>query len=388
MRRPTRPSLHVACMPFPTPQGTQALVGAMMAALDAGERRAHLLTYAHGEGTSSDTHQTHRLADRPRVRSSRSGPSLGKLALDARMVPELRAVSRSTNPSAIVAHNVEAALVAATANVRPLVYFAHTRFDAELPHYARPGLAALLEPAGRALDALACRGADHVVAVCPDLARSLGRRLGREVPAITLPWRVAEAMLPDERLAARASFGIAGDAPILLYAGNLDAYQGWEDAVLALCGLPEARLLVATSSDPAQLLALAREAGVLDRVQLSALSTEPARRRIHAAADLALVTRRAPGGLPIKLLDALSRGLPVVATSRATGGLALGDAIEEVPDDDPSALTAGARRALSSREARAARAREYILREHEPSLFVRDLELAIDAARRNHLERG
>ncbi len=388
MRSPRAASLHLACMPFPTPQGTQALVASMMVALDGGRRRAHLLTYAHGEGGAADTHEAHRLSDRPRVRGARSGPSLGKLALDVAMVRELRVVTRRTRPSAIVAHNVEAALVSAAASIGPTIYVAHTRFDAELPHYGPAWLAPLLKPTGRALDALACAGVDHVVAVCPDLAAELSARLGQEVPSLRLPWALAVATSREERREARASFGLEGDAPVLLYAGNLDAYQGWEDALLCLRELPEARLLVATASAADALLSLAKEAGVADRVQVTSLATEAARRSVHAAADLAVVTRRAPGGLPVKLLDALSRGLPAVASERATGGLPLGDAVERVADDDPAALAMGARRALAEREQRGASARRYIQREHPPSLFVDDLDLAIEAAQRNRLERG
>ena len=78
--------------------------------------------------------------------------------------------------------------------------------------------------------------------------------------------------------------------------------------------------------------------GVAARIRWAPLATERDRAVVHAAADVALVPRRAPGGLPIKLLDALARGVPVVAGARALAGLPLTAAVTVVPDDDPAAL--------------------------------------------------
>ena len=63
----------------------------------------------------------------------------------------------------------------------------------------------------------------------------------------------------------------------------------------------------------------------------------------HAASDLAWVPRRTEGGLPVKMLDAFARDLPVVAMQRAIAGLPLQRVCRIVPDDDPSALAAAAK---------------------------------------------
>ena len=305
-------TLHLACMPFPSPQGTQAIVAEMMRALPD----ATLLTYAGGTGESDVAPL--RLSDFPRVCSLRSGPSLGKVALDLRMIAELRRRVRELRPDWVIAHNVEAACVAWAARAPRWAYFAHTRFDAELPTYSYlPGLTVV----GRALDSIATR-ADAVLAITPALAEHL-----RGVHVMP-PWPVGHVPTDEERREARL------EGPVVLYAGNLDAYQGLDVLFEATRGMT---LLVATES----------EGELPPRALRWPLRDEHDRRRAHAAADLVVVPRRAPGGLPIKLLDALARDVPVVAQQRALAGLHP-DGVLAVADDDATALREGIERALAN----------------------------------------
>ncbi len=335
-------------MPFPTPQGTQAIVGMMVRALREQGHQAHLLTYAHGQpdpDAAMDV-EPRRLPDWPRVRATRSGPSLGKLALDLRMVAALRAERARTGAQLLVAHNVEAAWACAAAGVAPFVYYAHTSMRDELPYYLPRALHPLTRPAGNALDRGACTRAASVFALTPALATRL-HPLHRRVELVLPPFE-RPASTPPSRIAARSQLGLPLGAPIALYAGNLDAYQGIELLLGALGRAPSAwQLLVATASAPEPLRALAVAHGVAGRVVFAPLANEHDRAVAHAAADVALVPRLASGGLPIKLLEALSRGVPVVANQRALAGLPLADGVHVlsvVDDDSPEALADGMER--------------------------------------------
>jgi hypothetical protein len=46
-RSTTGPILHVAALPFPSPQGTQAAIASMLEALASAGRDVHLLCYPH-----------------------------------------------------------------------------------------------------------------------------------------------------------------------------------------------------------------------------------------------------------------------------------------------------------------------------------------------------
>ena len=338
--------LHVACLPFPSHQGTQAAVASMLRASAEAGRRPALLTYAHGAHPVDARYEHHRVPDFPRVRSLRSGPSLGKIALDVRCILEIRRLTIRLRPDAIIAHHIEAALAAITANVAPVYYVAHTALSRELSVYFPRLPASPLAAIGRWVERFASGKAAGVAAIAPSLANLLGAK----VVYLPVPW----AVVPDrpERERARAALGIPLGAEVCLYAGNLDRYQGWDHLIAALAELrgsrPRARLLVATESDPAPVLAEAERRGVAESVDIRRLCSELARALAHAASDLAWVPRRTEGGLPIKMLDAFGRRLPVVAMSRATAGLAVSTVCEVVPDDDPRALAAGAAQLLGN----------------------------------------
>ena len=159
--------LHLACLPFPSYQGTQAAIDAMLRASIESNRSAHLLVYSHGAYAPEARYPIHRIPDFPKVRSLRSGPSLGKLALDARCIAETRRLARTLQPDAIVAHHVEAALAALAARVRPLYYVAHTCVHRELPVYLPTLPEEMVSAVAAPSEAFVCRQADGVAAVAP-----------------------------------------------------------------------------------------------------------------------------------------------------------------------------------------------------------------------------
>ncbi|MCA9574523.1 MAG: glycosyltransferase family 4 protein [Polyangiales bacterium] len=328
-------SLHVACMPFPTPQGTQAIVAMMVRALREAGHDAALLTYAHGVATPGAP-EPERLSDWPRVRATRSGPSLGKVALDLRMVAAVRRRLRRAPVDVVVAHNVEAAWACAGVGDVPVVYYAHTSMREELPHYARATYKRSARALGALLDRGACAGSAAVFALTPVLTERYAP-LHAHVRCVPPPFERPPGAPPD-RARARSILGLGRGDVVALYAGNLDAYQGLSVLLHALRQRGAWTCLVATDSDPTPLRAEAVRLGVAARIRWAPLATERDRAVVHAAADVALVPRRAPGGLPIKLLDALARGVPVVAGARALAGLPLTAAVTVVPDDDPAAL--------------------------------------------------
>ncbi len=378
------PTLHVAALPFPSWQGTQAVLARMLAASADDGRETHLLCYAHGHGSVPPRVHVHRIADLPRVRSMRSGPSAAKLVLDASLAASLWALTRELQPELIVAHHVEAAAVAAALPVGPVLFFAHTDLGAELPVYGPAALAEPLRMAGRAFDRTLIAGSDAVATISPLLAERLAARVAgamewvRYVPA---PWDDGSA-----RAGTRAGTRTSTDAAVVLYTGNLDAYQGLPLLLEALAIVREpVTLVVATPDDPAPLQRAADAAGVRERVRVEALHTEEQRAALHAAANVAVIPRTVPGGLPIKLLDALARGLPAVVTRAAAGGLALPEAIF-MAEPGPLGLARAIEDAVTARdlELRAMRARAYVQRAHTPERYLAALDRQAELARRRH----
>ena len=368
--------LHVACLPFPSYQGTQAALDAMLRASAKAGQRTHLLAYAQGAYEPDTPYEIHRIPDFPVVRSLRSGPSWGKLALDARCVIETRRLVQRLQPEAILAHHIEAALAVLAARVTPVYYVAHTSLSCELPVYFPALPPHLVSALAKQAERRVCARVAGVAAVAPSLARLLDPG-ARYLP---VPWPLRAIADHPTRNEARASLGLSADAQVCLYAGNLDRYQGWEQLIEALGILrarhPNACVLLATESDPAPARLEAQRLGLAHCLHIHRLDTEHARQLVHAASDLTWVPRRTEGGLPIKMLDAFARKLPVIAMERATAGLPVRHACVITPNDDPGALAAAASRligndrvAITVRE----RASRYLATHHSNASFAEAL---------------
>ena len=379
--------LHVAALPFPSPQGTQAALRFMLEALRGAGVPVRLLTYPHGQGPPPAGIPIERLLPLPPVRSLRSGPSLGKVLLDAQLLLRLRRRLRRRPPGRLIAHHVEAAAAAALAAPGfPFAFFAHTALGPELPSYLpRRVPAGPLRAAGEQLDRWLLGRARWTLAISPALAVHLERLGGRPVSVVPPPWPLPAPLRAEERAEARQRLGLLPEHEVLLYAGNLDAYQGWEELLVALARLaprrPRIQLLIATASAPEPVLRLAGRLGVLARLRLAPLGHEADRRRAHAAADVALVPRVAPGGLPVKLLDGLARGLPLVAARRAMAGFPPPEAVRLVDRPEPERWTGGLVPLLDAPVARRQRlgeaGRAWVAEHFSAARFVERFERAL-----------
>lgn len=359
--------MHLLCAPFPSPQGTQAAVAAMLRAERDAGTAPRLLAYAERFGDVDAGIAVERLPAVPLRVGARSGPSLARVAHDAAAVVALAARARADGArTPMYAHNVEAAIACAIAGV-PYVYVAHTSMRDELPSYGTFGPFA--PRLGDALDRAAASQARAIAAIVPSLRASLAKRLGRTVAYLPVPWPVAD--VADDRAAARHALGLADDAIALLHAGNLDAYQGLEKLMDVAIELGRARsvvVLVATASEPRACSSVLAARGIAHR--FLPLASEADRARAHAAADVALIVRSVPHGLPIKLLEALARGVPVVTTALASGGLPLRQAAMVEGADDASTLARACLRACGSARTDLIRdGRAYLGEHHSPEAY-------------------
>jgi glycosyltransferase involved in cell wall biosynthesis len=379
-------TLHVAAMPYPSSQGTQALIRQMLSALCAAGHETHLLCYAQAASPlAAPAYAVHRVpalwarSGRARARALRSGPSLAKLLQDALLARSLAECIATLRPDAVIAHHVEAALAALAARARPLVFVAHTSLAHELPSYFPRLWSAPIARAGGALDRGLCRSAARVLAVSPLLAEELRARGAPDVSTIHVPWPLSAPFDAAERSRARRTLGLGHADEVVLYAGNLDAYQGLAPLLAGLERLarerPALRLLLATASEARGLQRSLRHGALGARLRLADLAGKAQRRALHAAADVVVVPRASPGGIPVKLLDALARGSHVIAARCAPAGLPLAAACRLVDGADPEAWRVALAahfcqpiRALSSSSGRA-----HLARDHSPARFATEL---------------
>jgi glycosyltransferase involved in cell wall biosynthesis len=383
------PELHIAALPFPSYQGTQAALRSMLESRNAQGVNAELFTYATAGYDLQPSFTLHRAARHPEV-GLRSGPSWAKVAADLRMGLALPYLARERGSKLLIAHHVEAMLLAACLPHLPTVFFAHTDLGAELPSYARARYTPLLGAAGTTLDRLLYSRAHAIAAISPALRDRIRASTRFSAQYVPTPWPLAAPIRNAERARARLQLGLAAQCHVALYAGNLDAYQDAEltlDALqeLASHGGPRVTLLLATRSQPRHFLQRAISLGVPFRTL--ELGAEPVRRLAHAAADFAIVPRAVPGGLPMKLLDALARGVPCAIGPLSAAGLPLSGIARAASAPTAAALAqaiAELASHASTRLALAERGRSYIAHEHSAVRFGKALDAVTAAAREEH----
>ena len=329
--------IHVLASPFPSQQGTQGCVKEMALA----RAPCTLVTYGHGDGNCDLVGVDHiKTKNLFRYRDLRSRPSLGRGFADAELTVLIKRL-RAKHVT-FVAHNVEAALCCIAAGVDDYIYVAHTLFETELGLLGRGRRS--LRTLGKFLDHLSLVQR-RACAVSPWLAKTL------QIPYAPIPWTpktISRAPKPNT----------------LLYAGNLDAYQGLDVLIAAYALLSDKvklNLLTAsdhTSEEARQLKALGANIRVLDKqAHLQALA--------HTTA--VIVPRKMWGGLPVKLLDALAIGLPTVATPPALAGLKSTGAIKV--RNEAHAMAQGITQALAQKDNK--QGRSFARTSHSAAAFSR-----------------
>jgi glycosyltransferase involved in cell wall biosynthesis len=373
--------LHVFAGPFPTVQGTQALVATTCRLLAEKGHDVHLLTYAHGGFEREEPFTVHRIPGVPRFKKERSGPDLRKLALDLSLAARCRSLVETLRPSLIHAHHYEALMAAALADplrLTPRVLHLHALMEPELQTYMHRSLARPMRAIGAWMDGNLPFLADRIVALDGDGRDAIVRRgfpegrvvVGR-VPACPPPGYVPEAREGRENDVLRA-----------VYAGNLDRYQGLDvllDAIRRLervssCAV---RLEIVTASETSALEAKLRKLGLEGSVGLSRHGNAQEVFRFVASSDLAIIPRSARGGVPIKLVNAFAAGLPIIADRELAEHVAHGEEAWLVDMRSSEALACGISVLAASKELRVSLSRGALgaaLRLHDPSAYAATLE--------------
>jgi glycosyltransferase involved in cell wall biosynthesis len=297
--------LHVYAGPFPSPQGTQVYLRGLMDGQVRLGFDVHLRCWGGaGSGTSPEGVRVRRIA---RGRSLRSGPSWERVpaAWELR-----RALSDDLQEpwDAVHLHHTEATLFLPREFRGLSVYHLHTSLHEELPSYGGVfrAFGALV---GGALDRRLARSADGIIALSPRGAEIAARAGARRVAVVTPgveTFRSTSSMALERRR-----------DPWLVYAGNLDAYQEM-DRLLSLVRRANANLLIVTDAGAPGLWARVDRERLPRAAVRVVRATDPRDVMRHVArADVGVLARRRCAGFPMKVLNYLASGLPVVAFEEA-----------------------------------------------------------------------
>lgn len=356
--------LLVGAFPYPLAQGTQVYLQEQAQALRAAGDEVTLLTYgqrrAPGQPETSSAsapaetgralagleHRTAPFWTAPR--RTASGPGWGKPLADLGLAMTLRdALASKSGPSrydAILTHHAEACVIALGvrqmvrhARSTPIVYCAHTLLGAELPTYLNAYYKKVNRNSSRVPGALWGRiwarvggGVDRWLARHADAWIVLTHSAERVMRSHTIaPGRLIPPPVVDPEAPATEARGQQPDPPLggglepgsyFLYSGNLDGYQD-----LALLRATAERL-AATGDSPRIVVAThdtraRRRAALGPGIEVRLAESAAEAQALLAGARASLLTRRAEGGFPIKLVNSLALGIPPIALRAREWGL-------------------------------------------------------------------
>lgn len=318
--RPQR-VLVVAPQPFYEDRGTPIAVRHTLRALSELGYEADVLTFPVGDSPAIPGVRYLRVANWLRLRRVPIGLSLRKLWFDLFLYVALRRQLRRHSYACL--HAVEEAaflaVLAARQQQLPVIYDMQSSMVEQLcqqQFWRLPPLRWLATACEQWLlsrvDQVICSVglAAYVRAVAPQ--------------ARVREWRYPGAtevrIAPADAAAARERFQIPGDRPVVMYAGNCQAYQGVTHLVEAIimvhARLPETHfVLVGAEAREAEALRAYLEGWVPpQRYQLLPRVSQQDAAALLSLADLVVSPRSAGGNLPLKIVDYLAAGRAIVAT--------------------------------------------------------------------------
>jgi glycosyltransferase involved in cell wall biosynthesis len=345
----------IAPEPFFEPRGTPFSEYHRIRALLELGHTVDLVTYPFGREVSLPGLRVFRCLRPPFVRDVRIGPSLAKIPLDLTLA--LTALRRAATGRYDAVHSHEegsyiGVLIAGVLGV-PHLYDMHSSLPQQLTNFAF-SRSPILTRVFTVMERFVVRRSRVVVVICPHL-QDVVRAIEPGVPAVLIENAPGSGDAPVAGSGARirAEMGLAADAPIVLYTGTFEAYQGLDLLFAAARHVidrrPDARFVLA-GGRPDQIAAaraLAERTGLGGSVIFAGQREAEEIPLFLDAADVLVSPRSIGTNTPLKIYQYLRSGRPIVATRLLTHTQVLNDDVAILTSATAEGFASGILEALS-----------------------------------------
>ena len=341
--------LMIAPEPFFEPRGTPfSEYHRIRALLDLGHT-VDLVTYPFGQSIQLPGLRVFRCLRPPFIRRVKVGPSVAKVPLDlALTITALRRVA-SDGYDVIHSHEEGAIIGVVLSSLLgvPHVYDMHSSLPQQLSNFAY-SRSRVLQWLLHRLERIAIRHSRVTIVICPELRRLVERlEPGTDPVVIENAPGAAEADVDRASDVVRATLRVPSSAPLVVYTGTFEAYQGLDllfaAAALVAQSRPEARFLL-VGGHPDQIAEARAQADAAGAGAVTIFAGERPSCEIPAileAADV-LVSPRSRGiNTPLKIYQYLRAGRAIVATRLLTHTQVLDDSVAVLTGATPREFADG-----------------------------------------------
>jgi len=354
--------LMIAPEPFFEARGTPFSEYHRIRALADLGHTVDLVTYPFGKDVSLPGLRVHRSWRPPFVRRVKIGPSLAKVPLDVLLALKAFHVGLKWKFDYVHSHEEGGAIGLALARLLrvPHLYDMHSSLPEQLSNF-KFSRSRLLVGAFRALERRMVARSDSVIVICrhlEEVARAI--EPGAHVVLIENAPGSGDTASKPGLGDVRAAAGVPATAPMVLYTGTFEAYQGLDLLFAAmkpvLAQLPAARLVLA-GGHADQIRRARLDAAAMGVGASTVFVGERPAEEIPAyleAADVLVSPRSRGKNTPLKIYQYLRSGKPIVATNLLTHTQVLDSTVAELTDPAPEAFGAGILRVLRDRDHAAA----------------------------------
>jgi glycosyltransferase involved in cell wall biosynthesis len=313
--------------PFFEPRGTPFSEYHRIKALGELGHQVDLVTYPIGRDVELPNLRIFRSIRPPFVRKVRIGPSATKVLLDGLMIFTVLRRAMSGRYDAIHSHEEMGLLgvwVARWLGI-PHLYDMHSSLPQQLTNFRYSG-SSWLRRGFLWAEGEMVHKSNVVITICQELQDTVVDMGAGERSLLIENVMGGDVDEPPSRSPeeVRAAWGVPASAPLALYTGTFEAYQGLDmlidAAAIVARRRPDARVLV-VGGEPAQVEAARDQARARGATAVMVFTGQQPAKEIPGfvqAADM-LVSRRIRGtNTPLKIYSYLRSGKPIVATNLLT----------------------------------------------------------------------
>src|SRR5687768_995285 len=330
--------------PFFEPRGTPFSEYHRIKALGELGHQVDLVTYPIGRDVELPNLRIYRSLRPPFVRKVRIGPSFTKIILDALMLLTTMRLAATKKYDAIHSHEEMGLVGVWLAKLLgiPHLYDMHSSLPQQLSNF-KYSKSSLLRGIFTWAEGHMVHKSDVVITICQELQDTVTEMGAGSRSLLIENVMGGDVDEPPSRSPSevRAAWGIAADAPLALYTGTFESYQGVDllidAAAIVARRRPDARVLV-VGGEPAQVEAATAKADAAGAGAIMIFTGQQPAKDIPGfvqAADVLVSPRMRGTNTPLKIYSYLRSGKPIVATNLLTHTQVLTPAIAKLVDPKP-----------------------------------------------------